>query len=72
MIKRANKVICVQKGGVNMATATMRNSNSNIFELKVSNNKLADLLEKLEKPGLTKEYLEECKRTASLFKKSSK
>ncbi len=51
---------------------TKINRSNNIFEFTVSKDDFNSIVKKLEKPGLTKEYLDECKRVANLYKKPSK
>ncbi|WP_225891607.1 hypothetical protein [Clostridium botulinum] len=48
------------------------NRSNNIFEFTVSKDDFNSIVKKLEKPGLTKEYLDKCKRVANLYKKPSK
>lgn len=59
-------------GDDNMATGIMKNFNSNIFEFEVPKGKLKEVLERFNKPGLTKEYLDECNKIADKYKKPSK
>ncbi len=63
-----------RKRGIEMATYTLERerSNSNIFEIKVSMDKYEETVRRLEKPSLTKEYLDECKRVSKLFQKPTK
>ena len=42
---------------------------NNVFEITVNPEELDSKLSELEEPGLTKEYLEECKKIAKLYKK---
>ncbi|MCC5438768.1 hypothetical protein [Clostridium botulinum] len=45
---------------------------NNIFEFTVSKGDFNSIVKKLEEPGLTKEYLNECQRVANLYKKICK
>lgn len=43
-----------------------------IYEFEVPKGKLKEALERLNKPGLTKEYLDECNEIADKYKKPLK
>lgn len=43
--------------------------NVNVFEIIVDPENFNDKLKELQKPGLTEEYLKECKQIANLYKK---
>lgn len=43
----------------------------NSYEITVDPDKFSETIKELEKPGITKDFLEECKRTAMMFKKTS-
>lgn len=72
--KKNNKSIKFNKNKIHIrgyiSMTTMTNS-SNIFEFRLPKKGIKNLLSKLEKPGLTKKYLDECKKTADLYKKPS-
>ncbi|WP_202630081.1 hypothetical protein [Clostridium botulinum] len=51
---------------------TKYNKSNNIFEFTIAKDDFNSIVKKLEEPGLTKEYLNECKRIANLYKKPCK
>ncbi|APQ78659.1 TPA: hypothetical protein LA742_002864 [Clostridium botulinum] len=51
---------------------TKYNKSNNIFEFTIAKDDFNSIVKKLEEPGLTKEYLNECQRVANLYKKISK
>ncbi|EKS4345272.1 hypothetical protein QB607_003277 [Clostridium botulinum] len=69
--KKAYKLRRKSEGDETMATMT-KNTSSNIFEFTIAKDSFNSIIKKLEEPGLTKEYLNECKRIAELYKKPSK
>ena len=51
---------------------TKISKSNNIFEVTVPKDDFINMIKRLEKPGLTKEYLDKCKRVANLYRKPSK
>lgn len=47
-------------------------SSSNVFEIIVPKGKLQETLDRINKPTMTKEDIEECKRVAEMYKKPEK
>lgn len=71
-VDKVNKEKQEKVGDDNMSIGIMKNFNSNIFEFEVSKGKLKEVLERFNKPGLTKEYLDECNKIAEKYRKPSK
>lgn len=52
-----------------MATMTKNCNTSNIFEFSLSKDAIKKVL---EMKGITKDYLEQCKKTSQMYKKPTK
>lgn len=59
----------IKNGGIHMATITKDYSTSNIFEFSLTKDAIKKVL---EMKGISKDYLEQCKKTSQMYKKPSK
>jgi hypothetical protein len=68
-IRLHKKMIYKKDKDKKMATICKK---SNVFDFVVNKGELSSLLQNLDKPSVTKEYLEECRKVANRFRKPSK